>query len=118
MDKAVVFAQEAEKLTKLFQEVELAKAQLVEGLIQDAAFLYAENEALRKLISKTGMVKIHPSSPDIQKPTEAGKQYVKNTNSYAVIIKTLNGILSKNGVEQEDAFDQFLRQSTDHVSSR
>jgi hypothetical protein len=32
----------------------------------------------------------------------AAIQYLKNVNSYAVIIKTLNSILSKNEIDTED----------------
>jgi hypothetical protein len=45
----------------------------------------------------------------LQKQTEAGKQYLKNVNSYAVVVKTLNGILSRDAVEGEDAFDEWIR---------
>lgn len=110
MEKEDIFAQEVEKLTLLFTEVESAKAKLVEGLIQDAAFLFAESHSMRNMMANTGMMKVHPLNVDIQKPTETAKQYLKTTNSYAVIIKTLNGILSKSAIEQEDDFDQFMRQ--------
>ena len=53
------------------------------------------------------MVKIHPEHPDIQKPTEAAKQYLKNVNSYAVVIKTLNGVLSKSLIAEEDDMSEF-----------
>jgi hypothetical protein len=82
----------------------------VEGLIQDAAFLMAENYTLRQAIERSGgTVKIHPQNPDLQKPTEAAKQYMKTVNSYSVVIKTLNGILSKNQIEPDDEFDEFLK---------
>ncbi len=107
MLRTEVYQKELNKLTELFQDVEPSKARLVEGLIQDAAFLLAENHALKQTISETGMVKIHPQHPEIQKPTEAAKQYLKNVNSYAVIIKTLNGVLSKSVLEEEDDMSEF-----------
>jgi regulator of replication initiation timing len=105
--KEAVFRKEQAKLTELFKDVEESKRQLVEGLIQDAAFLLAENESLRELIGKTGMVKCHPTHPDIQKPTEAAKQYLKNVNTYSTVIKTLNSILSKNEVDEDDGLEEF-----------
>ncbi|MNC49750.1 hypothetical protein D3C75_989490 [compost metagenome] len=48
------------------------------------------------------MVEFHPTNPRMQRTPEAAKQYLKNVNSYSVIIKTLNGILSKNVLEEDD----------------
>lgn len=107
MPKADEYQKEREKLAKIFADVEPSKAQLVEGLIEDAAFLLAENHELREIIGKAGMVKFHPQHPDIQKSTEAAKQYLKNVNSYAVVIKTLNGILNKGLMEEEEDMGEF-----------
>jgi hypothetical protein len=95
------------KLREIFADVEPSKAKLVQGLIEDAAFLLAENYELKKSITATGMVKIHPQHPEIQKPIEAAKQYLKNINSYAVIIKTLNGVLNKSAIEEDDELEEF-----------
>lgn len=108
--KSSVFQSEYQKITKLFESVEDAKRQLTEGLIHDAAFLAAENFSLRQSLSITGMIKSHPEHPDIQKPIPAAQQYRQNVNAYAVIIKTLNGILSKDKQEQDDEFDEFVKQ--------
>jgi regulator of replication initiation timing len=107
MSKSDVYQQELEKLTEIFKDVEDSKRLLVEGLVEDAAFLKAENFVLKEAISKTGMVKIHPDHPDIQKPIETGKQYLKNINSYAVVIKTLNGVLNKNIIEDEEELSDY-----------
>lgn len=115
MLKSEVLSQERSKLTEIFAEVEPSKAKLVEGLIEDAAFLYAETQELRALVEQTGMVRTHPEHPELQKPTEAAKQYLKNINSYAVIIKTLNGILQKNAIDVEDAFDAFIAERRNNV---
>lgn len=108
MTKSEVLAQERSKLQEIFVDVEPSKAKLVEGLIEDAAFLYAETRELRQLIEGTGMVRVHPQHPDLQKPTEAAKQYLKNVNSYSVVIKTLNSVLQRDAVEPEDPFDSFI----------
>ena len=107
MTKQDVYAGELAKLTEIFKDVEPAKAGLVAGLIEDAAFLLAENWELKKIIAVTGMVKVHPQHPEIHKPTEAAKQYLKNVNSYAVVIKALNGVLAKGVIEEDDELDEF-----------
>lgn len=107
MSKSDVYNLELAKLNEIFKDVEESKRKLVEGLIEDAAFLKAENDILKQVISKTGMVKIHPEFPDMQKQTEAAKQYLKNINSYSVVIKTLNGVLSKNVLDDEEDMSEF-----------
>jgi regulator of replication initiation timing len=107
MTKQDVYQKELAKLTEIFKDVEPSKRQLVEGLIEDTAFLYAESHDLRQSLGLTGMVKVHPQHPDIQKAVESARQYLKNVNSYAVIIKTLNGVLSKNMLEEDDELDEF-----------
>ena len=107
MSKSDVYQKELNKLTEIFAEVDDPKRKLVQGLIEDAAFLLAENSVLRDIIKTAGMVKVHPNYPEIQKPTEAAKQYLKNVNSYAVVIKTLNGVLSKSLIEPEDDLSEY-----------
>ncbi len=107
MSKQEEYQKELIKLTEIFAEVEPAKTKLVQGLIEDAAFLKAENQELRDTIAITGMVKIHPDHPELQKPVEAARQYLKNVNSYAVVIKTLNGVLNKSAIEEDDELSEF-----------
>ena len=109
MSKSDEYKKELAKLAEIFSTVEPSKAQLVQGLIEDAAFLFAENYILKQSINTTGMVKIHPQHPDIQKPIPTAQQYLKNINSYAVIIKTLNGVLMKDTVKGDDEFDEFMK---------
>jgi regulator of replication initiation timing len=102
LTKQDVYQQEFDKLTAIFQEVEEPKRKLIEGLVEEAAFLKAENYDLKKLIEQTGMRKVHPQRPDMQKQIPSAAQYLKNLNSYAIVIKTLNGILSKNIIDEDD----------------
>jgi hypothetical protein len=96
------FNKELERLREIFAKVDPEKADLVDGLLHDAAFLKAENSSLREVLAQTGTVKVHPTNPELQKPVEAARQYLKNVNSYSVIVKTLNGILNKNMLEEDD----------------
>lgn len=107
MTKHQVYKAELEKLSKIFEEVDENKKKLVEGLIQDAAFLYAENYELKKALSETGMIKFHPTNMSLQKNMPAGKEFRQNLNSYAVVIKTLNGILDKVEIDDEDDMSEY-----------
>jgi regulator of replication initiation timing len=104
------FQKELKKLNDLFKDIEPAKAKLAEGLIEDAAFLRVQNSKLKEQMVETGMIKIHPQNKYMQKPVETAKQYLKNVNSYAVIIKALNGILQMNVLDEEDEFDKFIKE--------
>ena len=110
--KSQEYETELSKLEEIFSDVEPGKKKLVDGLIEDAAFLYAENLRLREVINNTGMVRLHPAIDGLQKPTEAAKMYLKNVNSYAVVIKALNAVLSKNPMEDDDEFDKWIASKT------
>ncbi len=106
--REAAYRREREKLLGLFAEVTPAKRELVETLIEDAAFLSAENAALRESLQGTGMVKRHPQNPELQKPLEGARQYLKNVATLAVVIKALNGVLSRDVAEgEDDELDEF-----------
>ena len=107
MSKSEIYKKELEKLKELFKDIEEPKQKLVEGLVEDAAFIFSENCVLKESLAQSGMVKVHPDHPNIQKQTEAAKQYLKNVNSYAVIIKTLNSVLSKGIVDEDYDLGEF-----------
>ena len=107
MTRQNVYEKELAKLTEIFADIDESKKKLVEGLIQDAAFLYAENYILKQSIDKTGMIKFHPNNPTLQKPLPAAKEYRQNLNSYAVVIKTLNGVLLKKEDDDDEDMDEF-----------
>ena len=105
--KSEVYQKEQEKLKKLFENIEENKTRLVDGLIDDAAFLFAQNIELKQILDKTGMVKVNPKNKDMQKTVPAAAQYLKNVNSYANVIKALNAILSKGIMEEDDGLDEY-----------
>lgn len=111
--KKAEYQKELMRLRKLFEKVDPTKADLVEGLIEEAAWLRVETAVLKSNMAETGMIKIHPQNKGLQRPTEASKQYLKNVNTYAVLIKTLNGVLMKDQIEEEDPFEEFLKERRD-----
>ena len=101
---------ERERLAEIFTEAPAEIRKLAQGLIDDAAFLAVENRRLRDVIEQTGMVRIHPQHPEIQKTTEAAGQYLKNVNSHAVVIKALAGMARQVNGEGEDELDRWMRE--------
>ncbi|WP_163583292.1 hypothetical protein [Gracilibacillus saliphilus] len=107
MPKSAEYQKEFEKLTEIFKDVEDSKRKLVEGLIADAAFLKSENHALKQVLDKTGMVKFHPNDSTLSKKTAAADQYLKNVNTYSTVIKTLNGVLNKNILDDDEDLSEY-----------
>lgn len=107
MTKKEAYNKELEKLNQIFIDVEDSDKKLVEGLIQDAAFLYAENYELKQILNQTGMIKIHPDDSSKQKPLPIAKEYRQNLNSYSVVIKTLSSVLQKKIDDEDDDMNEF-----------
>lgn len=97
---------EYERLKSLFSSVDETKTELVDNLIQQAAFMKVELGILQEQIRKHGAVQV--STKGAQRQTEAAKYYTKLVNSYGTIIKTLNSIMGKNIVDEDDDFDKFI----------
>lgn len=97
---------EYERLKMLFLSVEQSKSELVDNLINEAAFMKVQLESLQHQIRKYGAVQI--SKKGAQRQTEAAKYYTKLVNSYGTVIKTLNSIMGKNVIDDDDEFDKFM----------
>lgn len=107
MTKKEAYNKELEKLNEIFIDVEESDKKLVEGLIQDAAFLYAENYELKQILNQTGMIKIHPDNPSLQKALPIAKEYRQNLNSYSIVIKSLSNILQRKVEDEDDDMNEF-----------
>jgi regulator of replication initiation timing len=106
MTKNEIYNQELERINKIFEGVDESVKELNRGLIHEAAFLFAENQVLRELLDKTGMIKINPDNPTMQKPIPAAKEYRQNLNTYATVIKSLSSAL----VVKQDLDDDDLEE--------
>lgn len=96
------YQKERDKLAKIFESLDADKQHLAEGLIEDAAFFYAENKRLDGVIKAFQSRGVHPSQLEVKRPDqgwkgelEAMEQRRKNAHAYATIIGQLNRILSK-----------------------
>ena len=100
---------EYKRLRSLFSSVDETKTELVDNLIQQAAFMKVELVKLQEQMIKYGAVQI--SSKGAQRQSEAAKYYTKLINSYGTVIKTLNTILGTQVNDADDAFDEFLKRA-------
>ncbi|MFA7076225.1 MAG: hypothetical protein WC152_06100 [Candidatus Izemoplasmatales bacterium] len=106
MSKNVNIKIEYERLRSLFSSVDETKTKLVDNLIEQAAFMKIELGILQDQIRKHGAIQI--SNKGAQRQTEAAKYYTKLVNSYGTVIKTLNSIMGKNIIDEDDEFDKFI----------
>lgn len=98
---------EYERLRSLFQSVDQSKAELVDNLLKEAAFMKEQLKVVKDQITKYGAIQI--SSKGGQRQTEAAKYYTKLVNTYGTVIKTLNSIMGKDVIDDDDAFDEFMK---------
>lgn len=109
LNKMQVYQQEYVKLTEIFKDVEESKRKLVEGLIQETAYLKGELFDMKNILVETGMIRINPANKAMQKTIPIANEYRRTVNIYALNIKVLNSILMKNTIEAEDPFDEWLK---------
>jgi regulator of replication initiation timing len=109
IDKQAEFQKESEKLNALFADVDENKKKLAAGLIEDAAYLYAENKYLRHILSQTGMVRINPNNSQQQRPIEAAKQYRSNVDTYSSLIGRLSRIIDAQDTEEDDDMEEYSK---------
>lgn len=114
ISKNQVSEQEREKLIEIFSDVEESKRKLVEGLIEETAFVKGELYEMRTILKETGMIRVNPNNKAQQKQVPIANEYRRTANIYALNIKTLNGILMKNSIEGEDAFDEWIKGKMDN----
>lgn len=110
ISKTEVYEQELEKLIEIFKDVEESKQKLVQGLLQETAYLKSELFVMHQVLDEVGMIKVHPTDKTKQKTLPIANEYRRTANIYALNIKTLNGILGKDTMEGEDPFDKWLQE--------
>ena len=99
MDKEKQIKKEISELNKLFQDIPSDQAKLVEGLIQNAAFMRVTLEELQKEVIENGAVIQCQSGNgfDTIKDNPAQKAYTTMVSRYTQIIKQLNDMLPAGG---------------------
>lgn len=110
LDKEAVVQQEYVKLTEIFKDVEESKRKLVEGIIQETAYLKGELFTMKQILDETGMIRVNPANKTMQKSMPIANEYRRTINIYALNIKILNGILMKDTIETDDPFDEWLKE--------
>lgn len=98
---------EYERLKELFANCEENQLTLVDGTIWEAARLRVELNNLNKIVAKTGLVKVNPNNPAMQKELPVSKMIVKVRANYLNYISKLSNILGKSIIEEEDELSDY-----------
>ncbi len=101
--------EEYDRLKSLFVNVDLFKSDLVDELLKKAAFLKYELDSLEATIKINGS--IEKSNKGNVRLSIYYKTYLSSLNLYQSIIRTLNTIMGKNVMDDDDEFDEFLKKA-------
>lgn len=94
-----------EELMKVFESVDKNKKAIIAPLIDEVIFLEAQLTELKKY----PFVKVHPTDPQLQKPTTAGKMYKEFFQQYNNAIKTLCSVLHKQEGNDTSPLREYLQ---------
>ena len=97
---------EYERLSALFKDVEESKTKLVNELLLKAAFLKVQLDGLELQIKKYGAVQMKNGE---FRESVSYKTFLSSLAVYQTIIKTLNSIIGKNTIDEDDEFDEFMK---------
>lgn len=93
-----------EELLLLFKDADEGKKLIVEQLIDEAVFLEAQMQALKKY----PLIRFHPTNPNLQKITAAGKQYREFLQTYVNCIDKLAKYYMNTETIEESPLRDFL----------
>ena len=106
MDQKSVDA-EYQRLLLLVKDVDETKKQLLDELLHKVAFLKVKMDSLQYQMKDGGVTQ--KSSKGNIRMSQRFKVYLSSLATYQQIIKTINTIIGKNKIEEEDEFDEFIK---------
>ena len=94
---------------KIFENVKESKKTLVQGLIEQACFMYVELKELNDIIEKKGVIeKFKQGKQQFLREQPAVKTYNAMIKNYTVTIKQLSEFLPPgNAIQIEDDFTRY-----------
>ncbi len=93
---------EYERIKTLFSGCDEHQLDLLDG-----ARLRVELNNLHDIVKETGLIKVNPNNPTMQKELPVSKLIVKARANYLNYVSKLSNILGKNIDEDEDDLNEF-----------
>lgn len=94
----------SEELHKIFESIDEGKRAIVSNLIDEAVYLETQLTELKKY----PFIKFHPTNPNLQKITAAGKQYREFLQTYTNIVDKLCRVYANEETEEASPLRAFL----------
>lgn len=98
---------EYNRLKKLFADCDANMLALLDGMFWEAARLRVELNTLHLEVKKSGLVKMNPQNPALQKETPVSKVLPKVRANYANICFKLANVLGKKDDDDESGLDDY-----------
>lgn len=98
---------EYSRIKALFDGVDEKQLAIIDGTIWEAARLRIELNRLHDIVAKTGLLKLHPENPAIQKELPVSKMIVKVRANYLNYIAKLAAVLGRNVDDDENDLEEF-----------
>lgn len=93
---------------KNLQDVDAAILNVMDGTILEMARIKIELDDLHEIVNETGIIKVHPEDPSVQKEIPAAKMLVRHRANYLNYASKLASILGKDLIEEDDlGLDEF-----------
>lgn len=109
MEKSEKIQKEFEKLQEVFEKCDEPLKKVINGLLQETAFLSVELQDMREVLENTGMIKIHPTDFTRQKALPIANEYRRTLNIYSLNIKVLASVLKNVDGAEDDAFLNWIK---------
>ena len=93
-------------LKKIVEKIDEDKRTVIEPLIDEIVFI----EEQLKTLKKVPFLRVDKKNPSKQEETAAGKQYKAYLQQYNNCIRVIMTAISRYGVEEDDAFDAWLKE--------
>lgn len=98
---------EYERIKELFSDGDEKQLQLIDGAIWECARLRVELNDLHDIIKKTGLIKVNPKDPSMQKELPVSKLIVKARANYLNYIAKLSNMLGVNVDDEDDELSDY-----------
>ncbi len=99
--------QEYARIKALFAGVDENQLQMVDGAIWEAARLRVELDGLHNVVKKTGLIKMHPDNPTMQKELPVSRMIVKARANYLNYIAKLSAVLGRSVDDDDDELGDY-----------
>lgn len=100
-------AEEYKRIRGLFSGVDEKQLSLLDGAIVEAARLRVELDRLHKMVEKTGLLKISPDNPQLQKELPVSRVLPKVRANYTNLIFKLAAVLGKSVDDEDLGLDDY-----------